>query len=67
MAQKEFLRHLWYQKVVLLKPGDRARGQKELPRGQKDWPMIDFHVGRGLGIASVSGNFGSKVSRALGY
>ena len=35
-AKKDILRHLWYKKVVLLKHGCRARGQKELPWGL-DW------------------------------
>ena len=30
MAKKEFLRHLWYKKVILLKHGDRPCGQKKL-------------------------------------
>ena len=51
MAKKEFLRHLWCKKVVLLKHGDRTRGQKELHWGHEEWPIIYFQVGRGLGIA----------------
>ena len=40
MARKEFLGHLWYKKVVLLKPGDRTSGQRELRRGPKEWLII---------------------------
>ena len=50
MAKKEFLRHLWCKKVVLLKHGDRTGGQKEVHWGREEWPIIDFQVGRELGI-----------------
>lgn len=33
-AQKEFLKASLVQKAVLLRPGDRARGQEEMHRGR---------------------------------
>ena len=33
MAKKEFLSRLWCKKVIVLKHGDRTRGQKELHWG----------------------------------
>ena len=51
MAKKEFLRRLWCQKVILLKYGDRTHGHKELQQGLEEWPIIDFQVGKELGIA----------------
>ena len=51
MAKKEFLRRLWWKKVVLKKHRDRICGQKELHWGHEEWPIICSQVGTGLGIA----------------
>ena len=52
--------------VVLLKHGDRTRGQEELlPQACEKFLIIDLGVGRGLGIVYSLKNFGSKVSRTL--
>ena len=45
MAKKEFLRHLWGKKVILLKHRDRTRGQKDLHWGDEEGPIIDCQVG----------------------
>jgi len=50
-GQERILEMSLVQKVVLLKPGDRTRGQKELYWGPEEWPIIYFQGGRGLGIA----------------
>ena len=44
MAKKEFLRCLWCKKVILLKHGDRTRGQKELHWGCEEWLVIYYGV-----------------------
>ena len=54
MAKQEFLRHLWCQKSVFIKHGDKTHRQKELHWGLGEWPIIYFQVGRGLVIASAS-------------
>ena len=46
MAKKEFLRHLWCKKVILLKHGDRTRGQKELHWGYGGGPADYILSGR---------------------
>lgn len=38
------------KKVILLKQGDRTRGQKERQWGHEEWPIKYFQAGRGLGI-----------------
>ena len=50
--------------MVLLKHSDRIHGQKEL-HWSCEWLIIHFQVGRGLRIAKVSKEFGSKVSRTF--
>ena len=64
-AKKDFLKHLWCKKVVLLKHRDRTHGQKELHQSHEEWLIIYFQVERGLGKALVSKEFGSKVTRTL--
>ena len=57
-AKKEFLRHLPCKKVVSLKHWDRTCGQKELPWGHEERPIIYSQVGRvRLGILSVPKEF----------
>ena len=46
MAKKEILRHLWCQKVILLKQGDRIRGQEELHWAVKSDGYILWSWGR---------------------
>ena len=50
-SQKRIPETSLVQKVVLLKHRDKIHGQKELPWGLEEWPIIDFQVGRGLGRA----------------
>ena len=53
--------------MVLLKHGDRTRGQEELlPLAREGWLIIYLGVGRSLRIVYSPRNFGSKVSRTLG-
>ena len=53
MIKKEFLRHLWCQMVILLKPGDRTPGQKEQlshvgrEKGCEEWLFLYLGVGGG--------------------
>ena len=47
MTKKEFLRCLWCKMVVLLKHGDRTRGQEEPCKG---WLIIYPGVRRGMRI-----------------
>ena len=54
MTKKEFLRHLWCKMVVLLKAGDRTRGQGELLSQACDGRLMMYlGVRRGLGIAAL--------------
>ena len=53
MAEKEFLRCLWYKMVVLLKHGDRTHGQEEL-FGDCEERLITY---LGVGGGRVEGNF----------
>lgn len=45
MAKKEFLRYLWWEKVVLLKHRNRTPGQEKLPWVCEVWLII--HLGAG--------------------
>ena len=65
-TKKEFLRHLWFKMVVLLKPKARTCGQEErLPWACEGWLIIYLGAGRDLGIARSLRNFGSRVSRTM--
>ena len=47
MPEKEFLKMSLVQKVILLKHGDRTRGQKELYWGPEEWLVVYYEVERG--------------------
>ena len=65
--QERILATSLVQNMVLLKQGDRTRGQEELlPRACEGWLVIHLGIGRGLRITYSLRNFGSKVSRTSG-
>lgn len=46
MPKKEFLKHLWCKKkVILLKPGDMTRGQEELPLDLRRHSLYTMELG----------------------
>lgn len=52
--------------VVLLKNGDRAHRQKEMPWGQEEWLIIYFQVRRQLGIAQSLRNLKTRFLGSWG-
>ena len=47
-SQERILEMSLVQRDVLLTHRDRIQGQKELPWGHEEWPIIYFQVGKGL-------------------